>query len=95
MTNEIKWIAGFNPVGYLPETEVEIFSSWDDALSYLVTTVDYWWDAAEDAEDDSHDFVSVHTELHLATHGESVSAHLESDSDHGLATVFWLEPATE
>lgn len=44
----MKWTAGWNMPGYLPESDPETFDDWHEARIYLVDTIDRFW--ADDAD---------------------------------------------
>lgn len=40
----VRWVAGWNMPGYLPESDPELFTEWKDARAYLTETIDRFWD---------------------------------------------------
>lgn len=59
----MRWIAGYNMPGYLPETDPESFFTWDAAVEYLKETVQRWYDSdvmlPEEVEDGSREYEST------------------------------------
>ena len=86
----IKWVAGWNPVGYSPESEPAGVESWVDAKDYLVGELDRWWDSAESAGVVEFDFLDAHTDFHSSTDGEPFTVLLESSDPYRWTTALWL-----
>jgi hypothetical protein len=40
----LKWVAGWNMPGYLPESGPTLFDDWADARAHIVETIDRFWD---------------------------------------------------
>jgi hypothetical protein len=90
----LRWTAGWNMPGYLPETDPETFTEWKDARAYLIETIDRFWD--EDYDGGNHGrtasdekWLHLHTQLPLASEDESF---VMMNGDGSL--VFWITQAT-
>lgn len=86
---EANWVAGWNLPGYLPESDPEAFTEWQDAHGHLVDAVDRFWDedaATPDLDEDAV-WLPLHTALNSATYGEPFQGF---NGDQRL--VFWIQP---
>lgn len=60
--------------GYLPESEPFECETWEEAVAFLVDTIDRWWDedyaASDDHEEADAAWLPIHSELPLHITGE-------------------------
>lgn len=91
----IRWVAGWNMPGYLPETDPELFTEWKDARAYLIETIDRFWTEDYDLTDKDGSqvdpkWLELDTQLPLATEDESF---VMMNGDASL--VFWIRQAND
>jgi len=75
------WVAGYNPVGYMPEAEPAVFDDWIAARMYLIASIDVFKE--EDIEGGNYD-----TEDHWDDLIDNLN-YSEPDSDWGAADEKW------
>lgn len=87
----MKYVAGYNQPGYLPETEPEEFDTWDEAWRYIISVIKDAEDDAGDADDEelAEDLAAFAEDVNLESRGEPFST-LGPD---GYA--YWVTEATE
>ena len=77
------YVAGFNMAGSMPNPDSNyVTDNWNDAVTYLVDTIDLWWDqdyqmqdwqieqgfefTESEKEEVDHRYINAHTDLHNA-----------------------------
>jgi len=90
----IRYVAGWNMPGYLPESEPFTFDDPAEAIAYLVDTVERFWDQDYESVDTAGEkviidqkWIPVHTDLHSLL---PVNAYTGDMSLH-----FWIMETTE
>lgn len=91
------WHAGHNIAGYLPESDVSICATWDDALSALVSDLEHAWDEAGTRSNGDAQYLDAHTAMHAATAGTEFLTYTatHADSEHDIPTAWWITSCTE
>ena len=102
------WVAGYNLSPYAPDPDnLFVTGEWSDALTYLVDTLELWWDQeyelVEPDEFGSSDadawaeidgrYLDAHTALHNASQGELVSVTITNNRGH--IEHLWIGRSTE
>ena len=96
---KIKWVAGWNIPGYLPESDPALFDEWQDAHGYIYDAVQRFWDedaqasdpdAPGDSEQADAKWLDVDTALNLAHYGGSWGSY---NGDQSL--WFWIVQAED
>lgn len=94
------YTAGWNNPGYLPESEPAHFDTFDEAVRYLVDTVERFWDEdyAEDARTRSafdERWLPVHTALHNASNTYDDGTHTFAETTGDGHLHFWITPSED
>lgn len=97
------WIAGWNEPGYLADDDnLAEFSTFTDAVAYLVSTVEKFWDEdgtfgeAPNEENDAADrkWLPVHTALNTATEPKDhVTDEFGAHTGDDQSMYFWIRRA--
>jgi len=108
MSEKQYWVAGYNLSPYAPDPDnLFVTAEWSDALTYLVDTLERWWDqeyelVEPDEIGDSDEaarlgiddrYLDAHTALHNASQGEVVSVTITNDRGH--IEHLWMQPTSE
>ena len=107
MSEQQYWVAGYNLSPYMPDPDnLFVTAEWSDALTYLVDTLERWWDqeyervepdeigdsdAAARLEIDGR-YLEAHTALHNAPRG---TVSVAVTNGRGYTEHLWIEPTDE
>jgi hypothetical protein len=82
----VKYVAGYNQPGYLPESDPEEFDSWDEAWRYIIGEI-------KRAEDDAGDSGDEELAEDLAAFAEDVNLNTRDEPFADLGPdgyVYWV-----
>ena len=95
------YAAGYNMFGHLPDENAFVEDvEWNDALMYLIDTIELWWDQDYEICETDEDrlavdatYLEIHTLLNSCTPNEEVYIKVVDGNDNTWS--FWIVKAPE
>lgn len=84
----IKWIAGHNQPGYLPDSDPAVFDNRLDAVNYMIDEMERSADAAYEADNDTAGEEYESAALFLREHDADVDSDWQKSFSDGY--VYWI-----